>query len=308
MLIDINKVTVGKRIRKDYGDISSLADDIQDRGLINPPVVTPDYELIAGERRLEAMKKLDYKQIEVRVMSVEDQEHQLKIEISENEERKEFTYSEKMDYAKQLERIEAKKARDRKNSNLKNSKTLDKDHGPTRQSGQTRDIVGKASGFGSGRQYSRAKYIYENADEETIKEVDEGKKSIRKAHDELRAKEKKKEVKDMNAPENLVTSSVKGQREPVLETQKPKKRDRREEINARADSLTDEEKRLMEAEGNAITIVSLADNLLNLLEGITDLDLTLNFLKTQSTEDLSKVVKMSKGINKIIEKGDLKNV
>lgn len=47
-------------------------------------------------------------------MSVEDQEHQLKIEISENEERKEFTYSEKMDYAKQLERIEAKKSRDRK--------------------------------------------------------------------------------------------------------------------------------------------------------------------------------------------------
>ncbi|PTK69756.1 ParB N-terminal domain-containing protein [Staphylococcus haemolyticus] len=302
MLIDINKVTVGKRIRKDYGDIASLADDIQDRGLINPPVVTPDYELIAGERRLEAMKKLDYKQIEVRVMSVEDQEHQLKIEISENEERKGFTYSERMDYAQQLERIEAKKAKDRQKLNIKL-----KDRGPEAK-GQTRDIVGKASGFGSGRTYSRAKYIYENADGETIKEIDEGKKSIRKAHDELRAKEKKKEVKDMNAPENLVTSSVKGQREPVLETQKPKKRDRREEINARADSLTDEEKRLMEAEGNAITIVSLADNLLNLLEGITDLDLTLNFLKTQSTEDLSKVVKMSKGINKIIEKGDLKNV
>ena len=82
MLIDINKVTVGKRIRKDYGDITSLADDIEDRGLINPPVVTPDYELIAGERRLKAMKKLDYRQIEVRVMSVEDYEHQLKIEIS----------------------------------------------------------------------------------------------------------------------------------------------------------------------------------------------------------------------------------
>ncbi|MFD3244390.1 hypothetical protein ACE3L8_08715 [Staphylococcus simulans] len=30
------------------------------------------------------------------------------MEISENEERKEFTYSEKIDYAKQLERIEAK--------------------------------------------------------------------------------------------------------------------------------------------------------------------------------------------------------
>lgn len=296
MLIDINKVTVGKRIRKDYGDIASLADDIQDRGLINPPVVTPDYELIAGERRLEAMKKLDYKQIEVRVMSVEDQEHQLKIEISENEERKEFTYSEKMDYAKQLERIEAKKARDRKNSNLKNSKPLDTAHGPTREKGETRDIVGKASGFGSGRTYARAKYIYENADDETIKEVDEGKKSIRKAHDELRSKEKVKEMAKVETP--------------VKETKAPKtkKRDIREEINADAAAITPEQRNIMTSETNAINIVSMSDNLLHLLEDIQDLDLTLQFLKSQKKSDLETVVKMSKAIEKIIEKGDLKNV
>lgn len=295
MLVNIGKVTVGKRIRKDYGDILSLADDIQDRGLINPPVVTPDYELIAGERRLRALKKLDYKQIEVRVMSVEDYEHQLKIEISENEERKEFTYSEKMDYAKQLERIEAKKAKDRQKLNVKL-----KDRGPEAK-GQTRDIVAEAVGFNSGRNYSRAKFIYENADDETIKEVDEGKKSIRKAHDDLREQKKQKEVSDMNAPENLVESPIKGKRTPV-------KRDRREEINARADALTDEEKKLMEAEGNAVSIISLSDNLLHLLEGITDLELTMNFLNSQNTEDLAKIVKLSKGLNKIIEKGDFKNV
>ncbi|NGX03694.1 ParB N-terminal domain-containing protein, partial [Staphylococcus aureus] len=196
---------------------TSLADDIEDRGLINPPVVTPDYELIAGERRLKAMKKLDYRQIEVRVMSVEDYEHQLKIEISENEERKAFTYSERMDYAKQLERIEAKKAKDRKTSKLKQNKDTVTDQGPERK-GETRDIVGKASGFGSGRTYARAKYIYENADEETIKEVDEGKKSIRKAHDELRAKEKQNEANKVKATtkENPQTTVV----------------DRRERMNA----------------------------------------------------------------------------
>ncbi|MDW4106538.1 ParB N-terminal domain-containing protein [Staphylococcus saprophyticus] len=296
MLINIGKVTVGKRIRKDYGDILSLADDIEDRGLINPPVVTPDYELIAGERRLRALKKLDYKQIEVRVMSVEDYEHQLKIEISENEERKEFTYSERMDYAKQLERIEEKKSKDRQLA----GKNL-MDHGPQGKKGSTRDIVGEASGFGSGRTYARAKYIYENADDETIKEVDEGKKSIRKAHDDLREQKKQKEVPDMNAPENLVESPIKEKRTPV-------KRDRREEINARADALTEEEKRFMEAESNAVSIVSVADNLLHLLEGITDLELTMNFLKSQNTEDLAKIVKLYKGLNSIIEKGDFKNV
>lgn len=296
MLINIGKVTVGKRIRKDYGDISSLADDIEDRGLINPPVVTPDYELIAGERRLRALKKLDYKQIEVRVMSVEDYEHQLKIEISENEERKEFTYSERMDYAKQLERIESKKARDR--MAVKKQGT---DHGPEVKKGETRDIVGKASGFGSGRNYSRAKYVYENADDEIIKEVDEGKKSIRKAHDDLREQKKRKEVPDMNAPENLVEAPTKEKRTPV-------KRDRREEINARADAVTPEERNITTSETNAMAIISISDNLLHLIEDIQDLDLTLQFLKTHNKEDLEKVVKMHKGIAKIIEKGDLKNV
>ncbi|MDM5411667.1 ParB N-terminal domain-containing protein [Staphylococcus aureus] len=293
MLIDINKVTVGKRIRKDYGDITSLADDIEDRGLINPPVVTPDYELIAGERRLKAMKKLDYRQIEVRVMSVEDYEHQLKIEISENEERKAFTYSERMDYAKQLERIEAKKAKDRKTSKLKQNKDTVTDQGPERK-GETRDIVGKASGFGSGRTYARAKYIYENADEETIKEVDEGKKSIRKAHDELRAKEKQNEANKVKA-----TTKKKPQTTVV---------DRRERMNAEVEAMSETETNLALSEAAAANIVNVCSNLLYAVNNIEDLELTLNFLKSRDAEELSKVVKASKALNKIIEKGDFINV
>ncbi|HCX2773146.1 TPA: ParB N-terminal domain-containing protein, partial [Staphylococcus aureus] len=290
---DINKVTVGKRIRKDYGDITSLADDIEDRGLINPPVVTPDYELIAGERRLKAMKKLDYRQIEVRVMSVEDYEHQLKIEISENEERKAFTYSERMDYAKQLERIEAKKAKDRKTSKLKQNKDTVTDQGPERK-GETRDIVGKTSGFGSGRTYARAKYIYENADEETIKEVDEGKKSIRKAHDELRAKEKQNEANKVK-----VTTKEKPQTTVV---------DRRERMNAEVEAMSETETNLALSEAAAANIVNVCSNLLYAVNNIEDLELTLNFLKSRDAEELSKVVKASKALNKIIEKGDFINV
>ena len=297
MLINIGKVTVGKRIRKDYGDITSLADDIEDRGLINPPVVTPDYELIAGERRLRALKKLDYKQIEVRVMSVEDYEHQLQIEISENEERKDFTYSEKMDYAKQLERIEAKKAKERMATNKKRTVP-----GPYAKKGETREIVGKKVGFGSGRTYGRAKYIYENADEEFIKKVDSGEKSIKGAYEELRpVKKKQKEVPDMNAPENLVESPIKEKRTPV-------KRDRREEINARADAMTEEETNIALSEASASNIASICTNFMYTVDNIQDLELTLRFLKTQETKDLENVIKASKALIKIIEKGDLKNV
>ena len=42
MLINIEDVKITDRIRKDFGDIQELADDIKENGLINPPVVTPD--------------------------------------------------------------------------------------------------------------------------------------------------------------------------------------------------------------------------------------------------------------------------
>ncbi|WP_210136766.1 hypothetical protein [Staphylococcus sp. GDH8C109P] len=64
--------------------------------------------------------------------------------ISENEERKEFTYSERMDYAQQLERIEAKKSKDRMAV-----KKQGVDLGPQVKKGKTRDIVGEATGFGN---------------------------------------------------------------------------------------------------------------------------------------------------------------
>ena len=37
MLIDINRINVSDRIRKDFGDIEELASDLKENGLINPP-------------------------------------------------------------------------------------------------------------------------------------------------------------------------------------------------------------------------------------------------------------------------------
>ena len=113
MLIDIDKVIVGDRIRKDFGDIQELADDISENGLINPPVVNKEYQLLAGERRLRACKLLGWPQIEVRMMDTRDAEHELNIEISENDVRKGFTKSERVDYIKRLLRIEQAKAKER---------------------------------------------------------------------------------------------------------------------------------------------------------------------------------------------------
>jgi len=173
MLIETNKIIVNDRIRKDFGDIEELANDIKENGLINPPVITPEYELIAGERRLRALKHLKYDQIEVRIMTVKDALHQLKLEISENENRKDFSFNEKMTWAKLLEE-EYKKIAENKmlsggKQNFAEGEFL------------TNQKVAEEVGFGNKETYRQAKYISENATDDMIRELDEGKLSINKA-------------------------------------------------------------------------------------------------------------------------------
>lgn len=105
MIVDIRKIIVKDRIRKDFGDIQELADDIKQNGLINPPVVNKEYELLAGERRLRACKSLGWKQIEIRMMDTRDSNHDFDVEVSENESRKDFSRAEREAiYTKRVER------------------------------------------------------------------------------------------------------------------------------------------------------------------------------------------------------------
>lgn len=177
MLIEIEKIKIKDRIRKDFGNIQELADDIKENGLINPPVITPDtYELITGERRIRAMKLLGYKQIEVRPMAVKDAEHQLNLEISENEARKDFSKAERIDYARRLERIESLKAKERMSEGGKGVENL--------PHLKTRDAVAEKLGIGSGKQYEKEKFIVDHRESltpEDFADWDEGKLSTNKA-------------------------------------------------------------------------------------------------------------------------------
>ena len=102
MEVAVKDIVVIDRIRNDYGDIEELAKDISEHGLICPLAVTQDLRLIAGERRLRAIRSLGWDVVEVNVMNVEDEVDVLEREISENEARKDFTFSERMEYVKRL--------------------------------------------------------------------------------------------------------------------------------------------------------------------------------------------------------------
>ena len=198
MLIEIEKIKVKNRIRKDFGDIQELADDIKENGLINPPVITPDtYELIAGERRLRAMQSLGYKQIEVRPMSVKDAEHQLNLEISENETRKDFSKKERIEYAKRLRIIEELKAKERMESGENQYSPKENFPYPSSE-GQVRDIVAQKLNLGSGRQLEKEEYIVNNSSSlssEDFTNWDEGKLSTNKIFNKIKEEKQKAENK-----------------------------------------------------------------------------------------------------------------
>jgi len=66
----IDKIEVGLRYRKDLGDLAALAESIEEVGLLHPVVVTPDGKLIAGQRRLEACRLLDWVDVPVTVIDL----------------------------------------------------------------------------------------------------------------------------------------------------------------------------------------------------------------------------------------------
>lgn len=185
MLIDITKIKTENRIRKDFGNIQELADDIEQNGLINPPVVIAEadgtFTLLAGERRLRAMKSLGYRQVEVRTWGSLTDEQKLNIEISENEVRKDFSKAERVEYARRLEKIESVKARERMAVNSKDgTPNLAED-----KKGEASQIVAEKLGIGGKETYRKEKYIVDNADTltpEDFADWDEGKLSTNKAY------------------------------------------------------------------------------------------------------------------------------
>lgn len=63
----VDQIIVGKRFRRDHGDIDGLAASMAEVGLLQPIVVTPDGVLLCGERRLLAAKRLGWTEIPVTI-------------------------------------------------------------------------------------------------------------------------------------------------------------------------------------------------------------------------------------------------
>lgn len=105
MLVQINDIKVKKRVRKDLGDLEELKESLRIYGLLNPITLNNKYELIAGERRLEAATQLGWTSINANILDNLTDVDQLEMEIEENNQRKAFTDEELLEGYKRLQRL-----------------------------------------------------------------------------------------------------------------------------------------------------------------------------------------------------------
>lgn len=92
--VPISDIKIGDRFRKDMGDIEGLAQSINEGELLQPIGITPDHELVFGERRLRAYRDvLGRETIPARIVDVPSV---LLGQIDENVLRKDFTLTEQI--------------------------------------------------------------------------------------------------------------------------------------------------------------------------------------------------------------------
>lgn len=102
----LDAIDTKDRIRSDMGDIDALATSIQSVGLIQPIILNRQNKLIAGERRLRALKKLGLKELLHGVHFIyNDEQDSLRLkamEVEENVKRKQLSWQEEVLAKKRL--------------------------------------------------------------------------------------------------------------------------------------------------------------------------------------------------------------
>jgi len=108
LTLKINEIKVEDRQRLDYGDIQSLAASIQKYGLIQPVIVTEDYRLVAGGRRLRAAQSIGLETIKVCFRERMSDEELHILELEENLRRKDETWQERCLHIKTIHDLKVK--------------------------------------------------------------------------------------------------------------------------------------------------------------------------------------------------------
>ena len=112
--MELSKIQVGDRVRRRIGDLSELKTSIKAVGLLQPLVLDGDRKLVAGWRRLRALKELGHTEAPVVIVErLKDARLHLLAERDENTCREDMDGFEEMEMTRRLLALEKPKAKER---------------------------------------------------------------------------------------------------------------------------------------------------------------------------------------------------
>lgn len=198
----VDAIIVGDRFRTDLGDVAELARSIERSGLLHPVVVTTDGTLVAGGRRLAAVRSLGWTDVEVNVVSnLTDATSLLIAERDENTCRLDMTPSEKVALGRALEEVAKPEAEQRKRDGGSIGGSGGYGQGSVKVTEPSvRDRVASAVGM-SGPTYARAKAV--------VRAAESGEPGADFAREEMDA------TGNVSGPYNAVVDARKEREEPT---------------------------------------------------------------------------------------------
>jgi DNA modification methylase len=122
-IINIKEIEPGERFRKDYGNITELAESLKSEGIIQPLAVMwrgddKPYLLLAGGRRFKAAEQAGIEMIPVRIYDKElTLAEQRIIELTENAVRKDLDWKERAQLSKEIDSLHKAEYGEKKSTN-----------------------------------------------------------------------------------------------------------------------------------------------------------------------------------------------
>jgi ParB family chromosome partitioning protein len=104
-IVPTSSIEAGKRVRRAYNSIDDLAASLDEYGLLQPIVVRQiargKFRLVAGGRRLQAVRSLRWNEVSVRVIEASEDEGRV-LELIENLQREDLSPQEEADALEEL--------------------------------------------------------------------------------------------------------------------------------------------------------------------------------------------------------------
>ena len=202
--------------RKDYGDLAGLAESIGNLGLFHPILLDANNNILAGQRRYLAVKDvLGWETIPAFIVDLD----KLQVEYDENELRKDFTVSERVEIARRLKNRFGNRQGERTDQ-------LPEKIPEVGSGEETREAAARISGFGNERTLRQAEQVLANGTPELVTAMDSGEMSISAAADAsvLPPETQKSVVEQVRAgkkPRKAVNEAKEGKTSAPKEKKKP---------------------------------------------------------------------------------------